>query len=58
MVKTSTKSNEETERETTVPDDYKQRLSPDEVQNVLAFLSRQSMRQDAPGDEGGPKGDH
>lgn len=41
-----------------MPADYKQRLTPDEVQNVLAFLARQSVRQEVPGDVAGPKGDH
>ncbi len=41
-----------------MPDNYKQRLSATEVQNVLAFLGRQSMRVEVAGDTAGPKGDH
>ena len=41
-----------------MPADYGKRLSAAEIQDVLLFLSRQSMRQDAPGESGGPKGDH
>ncbi|HZT32961.1 MAG TPA: c-type cytochrome [Bryobacteraceae bacterium] len=41
-----------------MPHDYKQRLSRDQMQDLLAFLGRQSVRVDVPGDEAGPKGDH
>jgi putative heme-binding domain-containing protein len=41
-----------------MPGDYRQRLSSEQTQDLLAFLARQSVRQEVPNDVPGPKGDH
>ena len=43
-------------RRTSMPDDYGERLTAEELENLFAFLAKQSLRDDAP-ESDAPSGD-